>query len=94
MREERRRHFVMLGIGGISVFGDGPRRHIPGERRIVLGIAAGQPCRGARAHPLDGAADHEIGQRHPLGGADHPRYEAHVTAPFCGGSGKNRLVRD
>ena len=41
-----------------------------------------------------GGADHEIGQRHPLGGADDSGNDAHVTTPFCGGSGKNMLVRD
>ena len=94
MREERRRHFVMLGIGGVGMFGDGAYRHLLRERGIVLGIAAGKPRRRARTQPLDRGADHEIGQRHPFGGADDPGYEAHVTTPFCGGSGKKALVRD
>ncbi len=84
----------MLGVGRIGMFGDGARRHLVGKRGIAFRVAAGEPRRGARAQPLDGGADHEIGQRHPFGGADDSGDDAHVTTPFCGGSGKNMLVRD
>src|ERR1019366_272029 len=89
MSKECRRHLVMLGIGGIGMFGDGACRHLLRERGIVFRIAAGKPRRGARTQPLDRSTDHEIGQRHPFGGADYSGYEAHVTTPFCGGSGES-----
>ena len=68
--EERRRHLVVLGVGRVGVFGDGARRHLVGERGIASALPRGEPCRGARAQPLDRGADHEVGQRHPFGGAD------------------------
>ncbi len=92
--EERRRHLIMLGVGGIGMFGDGARRHLVGKRGIAFRVAAGEPCCGARTQPLDRGAHHEIGQRHPFGGADDGGDDAHATPSFCGGSGKNMLVRD
>src|SRR5258707_7874754 len=76
MREECRRHFVVLGVGLVGVFGDGTCRYF------------------VRKQPLDGGADDDVRQRHPFGGADDHGYEAHVTTPLCGGSGKNMLVRN
>ena len=92
--EERLRHLVMLGVGLVGVFGDVARGHFVGEGGVALGIAAGKPCGGARAQPLDRGADHDVGQRHALGGADNRGNETHQIAPFCGGKGKNMLVRD
>ena len=73
---------------------DGGQGLILRKGGIGDGITGSQPGRGARAQPLDRAADHKIGQRHPFGGIDHAGDETHVAASFCGGSGKNMLVRD
>ena len=91
--EERRRHLVMLGVGRLGMFGDGARRHACGERCVVCRRCRWQAAPPCASTSADRGADHEIGQRHPLGGADHLRHEAHVTAPLCGGSGKKSCVR-
>src|SRR5262249_41673745 len=46
-----------------------------------LRTAAREPHRRARAKPVDGGADDDIGQRHALGGVDDGRHEAHAV-PF------------
>src|ERR1700682_873331 len=80
--EERRRHFVMLGVGLVGMFGDGTGRHLVDKPGIAFGIAGGEFCGGARAEPVDRGANDDIRQRHPFGGADDRGYEAHVTTPF------------
>jgi hypothetical protein len=69
MREERRWHLVMLGVGGIGVFGDAARHHFAGKTCIAGCVAGRKPRHRARAEPADRGADHQIGQRHPFGGA-------------------------
>src|SRR3984893_16808643 len=77
----------MRAMGPAGVSGDGAGCRFAGKGGVAFRIAAGQARRGARAQPLDRGANDEVRQRHPLGGADDPGYEAHVTTPFCGGSG-------
>lgn len=91
--KKRLRHLVMLIVGLIGIFGDGARGHVIGEGGVALGIAAGQSRSGARAQPLDRGTDHDVGQRHAFGGADNRGNETHEIAAFCGGNGKNMLVR-
>ena len=92
--EKGRRNLVMLGIGRFVMFGDGAASHFAGERGIAFRAAGGEPRRRARTHTLDGGANDGVGQRHPFGGADDRGNQAHVTTSFCGGIGKNTLVRD
>jgi hypothetical protein len=96
--EERRRHLVMLGIGGIRMFGNGPRRQGASECFIALRIAGGEARSRARAESMDRDADQKIRQRNALGAADHFGSDTHFAAlassASCGGSGKKTLVRD
>ena len=39
---------------------------------------------------MDRGADDDVGQRHPLGGADDRGDEAHGITPCCDGNGKMR----
>src|SRR5260370_9842758 len=82
MGEERRRHFVMLDIGCVGMFANRTGRHLVGKPGVAFGIAGGEFGGGARAQPLDRGADDDVRQRHPFGGADDGRDEAHVTTPF------------
>jgi hypothetical protein len=83
----------MLRVGGLGAFGDSAIRGGSRECRVVGRTARRQPIGGARAELVDRGADHRVGQRHPLGGADDG-HDAHALAPLRGGQGKNRLVRD
>src|SRR5258707_1040154 len=64
------------------------------KRPIAFGAPGGELRRRARAQPLDAGANDDVRQRHPFGSADDRGNEAHVTTSFCGGIGKNTLVRD
>ena len=83
----------MLRVRLVGIFCDGARGHFIGEGRVAAAIAGSELGGGARAQPIDAGADHSVGKRHALGGADDRRNQAHDVAPVCGGSGKNMLVR-
>ena len=79
VREECRRHLVMLGIGGVGVFGDGARRHLAGERGVASRHRRSASRVAVREHSrwMRGADD-DVRQRHAFGGADDRGDEAHV----------------
>jgi hypothetical protein len=82
--KELDRHLVVRNIGVVGIFGDGARRHFVGEPGIAFRIPGGEPRGGARAELVDGGADNNVRQRHPLGGAHDRGNEAHVATPFGG----------
>jgi hypothetical protein len=71
----------VLGVGGIGMLGDRPRRQRLDEGGIIGDIGGCEPGRGARAEFMDHCSDHDVRQRHAFGGTDHGRNEAHRNAP-------------
>jgi hypothetical protein len=88
--EEGGRHLAVPAVGCVCTFGDGAGSHLVGEQCVAVGGAAGKPRRGARAQPMDRGTNDEVGQRHPLGGADHRGDKAHGITPFCSSNRKKR----
>ncbi len=65
--KERRRHLVVLRVGGIGVFGDRSRGHLARKGGVTRGAAIGELDRRTRAEPVDRGADDRVRQRHAFG---------------------------
>ena len=78
MGEERRRHLVVLRVGGVGVLGDRTRRHLRARRRRRFRHRALASRVAVRAQSqCDRGADDDVGQRHAFGGADDGGDKAH-----------------
>ena len=97
--EERRRHFVVLGVGFVGVHGDGEVAHVPGEQALAGRALGVQLAAGPGHQEADAEAGQSVGDRGALGRAGGRFREAHAGvlvgsgASLRGGRGKKGLTR-